>query len=424
MIRFLIKGVIRDKNRSRLPAIVVAIGVMFSVFLYCYLTGYLGDMINFNAKFSTGHVKIVTRSYLENIDIMPLDLSLTDNSLMIDELKSRYPETEWVERIQFGGLLDIPDENGETRAQGPAVGLALDLLSENSNETGRMNLDKAMVRGSLPTSPGEILLSDEFASKLDANPGDELTFIGSTMYGGMTIVNFKLAGTIKFGISMLDRGAMIADIGDARMALDMTDASTEILGFMDEDYYDDEKATTVTGSFNDQYREMQGEFDPVMIRLRDQNNMGPMLDMMSGIIGIISFVFMLALSIILWNTGLIGGLRRYGEVGLRIAIGEMKGHIYRSMIIESVSVGIAGSVIGTGIGLLLAYWLQVKGIDITGMLKDSTILIPGVIRARITPVAFYIGFIPGILSTVFGTMLSGIGIYRRQTASLFKELQA
>jgi len=42
----------------------------------------------------------------------------------------------------------------------------------------------------------------------------------------------------------------------------------------------------------------------------------------------------------------------------------------------------------------------------------------------LTPPAFYIGFIPGLFSTVLGTMLSGIGIYRRQTAQLFKELEA
>jgi putative ABC transport system permease protein len=148
------------------------------------------------------------------------------------------------------------------------------------------------------------------------------------------------------------------------------------------------------------------------------------LDLVNGSIGIISFVFILALSIILWNTGLIGGIRRYGEVGLRLAIGETKGHVYWSMITEALSIGLIGSVIGTIIGLLLSYWLQVKGIDISHMLQDSTILMPGVFRSRITPDAYYIGFIPGLMSTAFGTMLAGIGIYKRQTANLFKELQA
>jgi putative ABC transport system permease protein len=51
-------------------------------------------------------------------------------------------------------------------------------------------------------------------------------------------------------------------------------------------------------------------------------------------------------------------------------------------------------------------------------------MIPSVLRTHITPVDFYIGFMPGLLSTVIGTMLSGVGIYRRQTAKLFKELEA
>ena len=46
------------------------------------------------------------------------------------------------------------------------------------------------------------------------------------------------------------------------------------------------------------------------------------------------------------------------------------------------------------------------------------------IQPRITPRDFYIGVIPGLFSTVLGTMLSGRGIYKRQTARLFKELEA
>jgi putative ABC transport system permease protein len=129
------------------------------------------------------------------------------------------------------------------------------------------------------------------------------------------------------------------------------------------------------------------------------------------------------MSIVLWNVGLLGGIRRYGEVGLRLAIGEHKGHIYRSMIYESVLIGIIGSIIGTTLGLVFAYWLQVKGINIGDMMKNSTLLFPGVIHAKITTETYYLGFIPGLFSMVLGTMLSGVGIYRRQTAQLFKELE-
>ena len=64
----------------------------------------------------------------------------------------------------------------------------------------------------------------------------------------------------------------------------------------------------------------------------------------------IIFVFILALSIVLWNAGLLGGLRRYGEFGLRLAIGENKTEIYVSLIGEALIVGVVGSVIGVVFG--------------------------------------------------------------------------
>jgi putative ABC transport system permease protein len=138
---------------------------------------------------------------------------------------------------------------------------------------------------------------------------------------------------------------------------------------------------------------------------------------------IIIFIFVFAMSIVLWNAGLVGGLRRYGEFGLRMAIGESKHEIYRSLVGEALLVGIIGSVVGIIIGLLCAWPLQVYGIDARNMMKNSNMMLPSIIRAQITATTFYIGFIPGVLSTVIGASLAGIGVYKRQTANLFKELE-
>lgn len=57
MIKFLIKGILRDKSRSLLPVIVVAMGVFLTVFMSGFLKGFFGDITELNAKFTTGHVK-------------------------------------------------------------------------------------------------------------------------------------------------------------------------------------------------------------------------------------------------------------------------------------------------------------------------------------------------------------------------------
>jgi putative ABC transport system permease protein len=149
-----------------------------------------------------------------------------------------------------------------------------------------------------------------------------------------------------------------------------------------------------------------------------------MLDLWSSMIGIILAVFILPMSIVLWNAGLMGSIRRYGEVGVRLALGEANGHVYRSLIAESLMIGLAGTLAGTAAGLGLAYVLQTRGINLGSLFQNASILMASTVRARIRPEGFVIGFIPGILATLLGSCISGIGIYRRKTSRLLKELEA
>ncbi len=424
MIKFLLKGLLRDRSRSLFPVITVTLGVMLTVFLHSWFGGIIGEIIRSNANFSTGHLKVMTKAYYENKEQIPNDLALLDIQNIIKKLETDYPDLNWLPRIYFGGLIDIPDEFGNTRSQGPVMGFAVDLFSSQSKEIERLNLQKAVVQGRLPIAAGEIVISNTLAEKLTVKPGDPATLMGSTMYGSMALQNFTIVGTVKFGISAVDHGAVIADVQDMQKMLDMDNAAGEIFGYFHNDIYNNKRAQQIKTSFNKVYQQSTDEFSPVMISLTDQNGLGEYLQMASSFSGILIFIFVLAMSIVLWNAGLLGGLRRYGEVGVRLAIGENKGHIYRSLIWESVLIGVFGSLLGTAIGIGFAYYVQVHGIDIGSFLQNSSMMISSVIRTQITSQTYFIGIVPGLFSTVLGTMLSGIGIYKRETARLFKELEA
>ena len=94
------------------------------------------------------------------------------------------------------------------------------------------------------------------------------------------------------------------------------------------------------------------------------------------------------------------------------------------MLLEAALIGLVGSIVGTTIGLGFSWYVQTHGLDVGSMLNNSSMMLSSVMRTQITAETFYIGFIPGLFSTVLGSALSGIGIYRRQTAHLFKELEA
>lgn len=422
MISFLLKGILRDKSRSVLPVIIVALGVALTVFLSGYLRGVMDDITDQNARFETGHVKVLTRAYAENQDQMPLDLGILGVDSLIQVLHRRYPKMIWVKRIRFGGIMDVPDVQRNSRGQGPALGIALDFLSAQASDPRRMNVAGALVRGRLPKASGELLIGNAFAEKLQITPGDTITYFGTTMNGSMAFENFRVCGTVHFGMAALDKGTVMMDVSDAQKMLDMMDGAGEVLGFSADEVYQDEDMQVMARDFNAR-QNPSDTFAPVMFTLKQQHNLGELIDYSSRMSGLFVFIFVIAMAVVLWNTGLLGGLRRYREFGIRLALGENKSAIYWSLVVEAAIIGVIGTLLGMLIGLSGVYYLQRYGIDISGMMDQSAMLIPSVIRGKVTPDLFFIGFIPGLIATTLGAMLSGMGIFKRQTATLFKELE-
>ena len=424
MIRFLLKGLLRDRSRSLLPFTTVVMGSALTVIGYSWTNGAISSMVESQARFSTGHVKVMSRSYAREADQAPNDLALAGVGALLAELARNHPDLVWTPRILFGGLIDIPDERGETRIQGPAAGLAVDLRSPASPERSLLNLEKAVVRGRLPERPGEILLSDGFAARLGVGPGSTATLITATMYGSLVVHNFVVSGTIHFGVTAMDRGAIVADIADIQAALDMGDAAGEVLGFFRDSVYRKERAAVLAAGFNEAHRGDTGEFAPEMVSLHQQSGMAQILDFATSVYSLMLVAFILVMSIVLWNAGLMSSLRRYGEFGIRLALGEDHGRLYRSLIAEGTIVGLVGSIVGTAIGLAVSYYLQARGFNLGSMLRNASMIVTDVLRARVTPVSFVIGFVPGLAATFLGKVVSGIGIYKRQTSQLAKEFEA
>ena len=423
MINFLIKGVVRDRSRSLLSFIAVTMCVLLAVLFRGFMAGVFDDMFRQSAVLQTGHAKVMTRAYDEESDMLPNDLAILEVDALVSTLNQEYPDMFWTPRIMFGGLLDIPDETGNTKEQGPVVGIAIDLLSEGSRQPEIWELADKLADGRLPENPDEVLLGRRLAEKLGVGPGEKATLVGGTMHGSMAFYNFDVAGIVNLGVGAFDKQLLITDIEGARRALDMEDAASEVLGYYQNMFYDDEAAVILSAGFNDRYSLPADEFSPVMHALGDQQSMRQMIAVSNAAIWIIILIFISLVTVVLWNLGLMNGLRRYGELGVRLAMGETKWHVFNTMLGESAIVGLAGSVLGTALGLALVYWMQEVGLDYSALMEDYNFPMSNVFRGLVTPDCYYIGFIPGVAATAIGTMLAGRGIFKRQMSQLFKELE-
>ena len=427
MILFLIKGLLRDRSRSLFPVVIITITVGIIIFAIGFMRGAMNSVFLDTAVIISGHEKIVTRAYKEESQMLPNDLALLDVDQIMENLNKEYPNYFWSPRITFGGLLDIPDNNGETKNQGPVIAMGIDLLSNESRMSEIWELEKCLVEGKLPENSKEVLISKKLANKLNISVGDLATYIGTTMHNAFTTYNFLIVGTFDLRKGQTDKQMMLVDISGARKALNMENAASEIFGFTHSLFYNDDNAVDLRTNYNNSYSDTSDIFSPVMLALRDSSEqMGTMVDMVDMFLLISGGIFLIIVTIVLWNMGLMNGLRRHGEFGLRLAMGESKGDVYRSMILESLIIGLTGTILGTSTGLMLTYYAQEYGIDyseVISTMSTSSMVMPNIFYAQITPELYYVGFIPGVIATLLGTMLAGVAVYKREMAHLFKELE-
>jgi len=92
MLLLLIKGIFRDSHRWLFPILIVAVGVVILIFTLSFTEGYKDSFVRQNARFDTGHVKVVTRAYAEMLGQKPYDLALLDIEEELKTWKKAYPQ--------------------------------------------------------------------------------------------------------------------------------------------------------------------------------------------------------------------------------------------------------------------------------------------------------------------------------------------
>ena len=149
MIKFLLKGLIRDSSRSFFPLLIITLIVAIIIFFNGFLNGIYNSLFYSTAMVNSGHVKIVSHAYHKEHQLLPNDLALLNKDKLIKDLEYKYPDYIWTPRITFAGLLDVPDKNRETLRQSPVIALGIDFLSQNSQQQDIWNLNDRIVSGEM-----------------------------------------------------------------------------------------------------------------------------------------------------------------------------------------------------------------------------------------------------------------------------------
>ena len=432
MIAFLFRGILRDKSRFLFPFSIVAIGVTLVITLVGFMEGVFMGMIDMTANLDAGHLRLVNKPFYDEEHLRPLDRSLAAQSETLNWLKKNSPEkTRWSPRIRWGALLDVPDKNGNTVSQTPIVGMALDLKDKKSLELKRLRLEESLIDGKIPEQDKEMLMGDQLAKTLNIELNQAVTLLGQSFDGGLVMDNYRVVGLVKFGVSAMDKKMVLIDLADAQDSFYMEDMITDWLGFLPAQYslgdYEAIKKNmkqSLSKLIEMPPKSWAKDDQAILLTIRDQQNIGAIADKFNIIKGFVVGIFTFLMMLVLWNAGILNGIHRYGEMGLRLAFGESHWRVIFNTGIEGLFVGVLGTLAGCIFGGVFAWFLQEVGINMGDSFAQSGLMINDVVRARLTTGAFIQGVIPGVFASVAGNLIASIAIFKRTESNLFRELEA
>ncbi|QPJ63486.1 MAG: hypothetical protein G3M70_17030 [Candidatus Nitronauta litoralis] len=431
MIRWAILGLIRDRTRSLFPFLVVTVGVSLTVALYGFMDGIGMSILDMTSKLDTGHIRVVNKPYYEEEHLIPIDRSLAGQRETLDWLKKNGDSRiTWSPRIRWMALMDVPDENGETKSQTPVSGYALDMLNPDSPELERLELEKSVVEGRLPTDSKELIVGYRLAENLDVGIGETVTLLGQSFDGGMAMDNYTVVGFVKFGIAAMDQKMALMDITGAQHTFYMEDMVTDWLGYLPASVSYQEYPLIQQG-LQEKLPEWKmsppaswaSDDEPIVLSILDQRNLRPLVEKFELISGVNVMIFAFLMTLVLWNAGLINGVHRHGEMGLRLALGETHRDLVFRLAVEALVIGVAGSIAGCMVGGAFLYYLQEVGVDMGDAMAKSGMMLSDVARGRVSIEGLLWGGIPGIIASVFGTFIASLSVFKRSEASLFRELE-
>ena len=372
------RNIWRNPRRSVLTICAISFACIVLIFMLSFQFGSYETMINTSVKIQTGHIQIQAQGYHEKRDIR---LVVTDPS-EIAKIVSNTPQViGFTFRSQAFSLVS----KGK-RTYGVLVN-GIDPAREKT--VSRL---KALVReGEFLTEKDTnvALLGNLLAKNLRASIGDEVTVLGQGRDGSIAATVLRVKGVFSSGISELDRSTLLMPLKSFSDVYSMGGAVHKIVIVLDSLSHVAEVkkhlALAIKSVQNDPPLVVM-DWEDLMPGLRQ----GIELDLISGMIFYLILILVVAFSIM--NTFLMAIFERTKEFGVLMAIGVTPGRLTRLLLMESLGLTIVGIAIGMLAGVLITYYFQSYGIDVSGA-SDllSQFGISGRLYPRLGPLSVTIG---------------------------------
>jgi putative ABC transport system permease protein len=354
LFKIAIRNLMRYKRRTLLTASLISIGVIFVLTFTAVTTSFKNMMIGEITDSMLGHVQIHKKGYVASIDNLPLNLNLkADQIKLIEEVLAKNTDMEaYSPRIKFGGMFSNFAETTTIRLNGidPKKEFATTPRLTARVSSGKKDLEK-----------GEIFIPVLLSTGMGVKVGDTIVIVTTNQDGSVNGKQFKVAGILESATGPGGRDGYV-HISDARELLRMDDMQVSEYAIRLKDF-------SKLYSFNDKLgKELSGQLNKMgnpIFEVHTWEMLTPFYHIARMITAMTFFIKLMLIAIVLisiMNVMIMAVYERIREIGTIAAIGTLPRKILAMFLIEGLCLGIIGAIIGTVLGSLIVYVLNISKI--------------------------------------------------------------
>ncbi len=344
------RNIWRNKLRSGVVILAVALGVWGLLFLLGFTRGIVRDYVKSNIELQTSHFQIHHPEFKKDYEAKYV---IPEPDALLDSLTQDDYARQYTTRTVAGGML-----NTSRGARGMKI-----FGIDTRRELKVTNIDEYIVEGTFfkENRRNQILIGDDLAEKLKLRLKKKVVLTFQDAGGEIVSAAFRVSGIFDTRNTPVDMSRVFVRKSDLNQLMSLgEDQFHEIAVKGGEIDRIDEETARWRASFPNLTAESYKDLSPELELFNSQLRINLI---------IMTIIFMLALIFGIINTMLMAVLERIKEFGMLLSIGMNKAKVFLMVMLETIMLSMVGVPAGVLLGIVSIAYFKKFGLDLSNFSK-------------------------------------------------------
>ncbi len=346
LIKIAVRNLFRYKRRTILTSSLIAFGVVLVIVFGGLAISFKTQMIGMITNTNLGDLQIHKKGYVESIDNLPLNISLSDSEYAdVERALNAMPEiAAFSPRIKFGAMISNYVQTSNIRLTAIYPDLESNTLPDLIKRIKSDIKDKKNY-----LKQGEILVPENLMKGLSLKVGDDIVLIATNKDGSVNGIPVRIAAMMENVLGPSGKDGYI-HIADAMTLLRMEkpeiiEVAIKLKQFdqLDKVYENLKKALSQ---------------QPTQKEVHTWEQLSPFASIariVDLLILVVKFILISIVLVSVLNIMTMSVYERISEIGTIAAIGTRPSRILTMFLVEGFTMGLLSNIIGilVGVGILL-----------------------------------------------------------------------